>query len=270
MKKSILIVLLVAALFIICVLAVSANAGISEKDNIRVVKGVMDVFKTRNLDTLDELMEPKLAAQGKAMFQRWWKKFAQVNVTIDDMFAVGDQVAMRYTFNGLKDTLNQEDWTFKHVTIWKVVDGKVAHIWIATENMMPEYVKHGFTMKSPEPKTMEGKIRATKADMATIGLAIASYIEDYSKAPKAESIVELARMIQPFYIRTCPTADAWTAQLYYKYDKKNPKNYWIGSSGSDLKFKGFHQKGVWNINDADKGNDIVFHNGTFIYHPDLK
>ena len=112
--------------------------------------------------------------------------------------------------------------------------------------------------------------RATMADMHTIGRALMYHIKDYNQAPKANSIKELSTILQPVYIKTLPLADAWENEILYKVDPRNPKNYWIGSPGSDGKFEGFDQEGTWKFEGGEKGQDIVLANGDFTYMPNLE
>ena len=113
-------------------------------------------------------------------------------------------------------------------------------------------------------------LRATMGDMNTVGRALKHYIEDYNQAPRANSIEELRTILQPFYIKTLPLADAWENEILYKVDPKDPKKYWIGSPGSDGKFQGFDQKGTWKFEEREKGQDIILTNGDFTYKPDLE
>ena len=126
------------------------------------------------------------------------------------------------------------------------------------------------TTNPPPPRTFEGRLKATMSDMHTIGRALKYHIEDYKQAPKANSIKELSTILQPVYIKTLPLADAWENEILYKVDPGNPKNYWIGSPGSDGKFDGFDQKGTWKFEAGEKGQDIVLANGDFTYRPDLE
>jgi hypothetical protein len=112
--------------------------------------------------------------------------------------------------------------------------------------------------------------RATMGDMFTIGKALKNYIKDYNQAPKTNSIKELSKILQPFYIKTLPLTDAWENELLYKVDPGNSKNYWVGSPGSDGKFEGFDQEGTWKFEEGEKGQDIVLANGDFTYKPDLE
>ncbi|UCH95264.1 MAG: type II secretion system protein GspG [Candidatus Aminicenantes bacterium] len=123
---------------------------------------------------------------------------------------------------------------------------------------------------APPPKTFEGRLRVTMGDMFTIGKALRYYIEDYNQAPKVDSIKELSKILQPFYIKTLPLADAWENEILYKVDPENPKNYWIASPGSDGKFEGFDQEGTWKFEEGEKGQDIVLANGDFTYMPNLE
>jgi hypothetical protein len=113
-------------------------------------------------------------------------------------------------------------------------------------------------------------LRDTMRDMFTIGRALNSYIEDYNQAPQANSIKELSKILQPFYIKTLPLADAWENELLYKVDPGDPGKYWVGSPGSDGKFQGFDQEGTWKLEEGEKGQDIILANGDFTYKPDLE
>jgi hypothetical protein len=96
------------------------------------------------------------------------------------------------------------------------------------------------------------------------------YIDDYNRAPQTDSIKELSKILQPFYIAALPLADGWKNVILYKVDPRNPKKYWIGSPGSDGKFEGFDQEGTWRFEEGEKGQDIVLTNGDFTYKPDLE
>jgi type II secretory pathway pseudopilin PulG len=116
----------------------------------------------------------------------------------------------------------------------------------------------------------EVMLRATMADMYTIGKALKYYIKDYNQAPKTNSIKELSKILQPFYIKTLPLADAWENELLYKVDPGEPGKYWVVSPGSDGKFEGFDQEGTWKFEKEEKGQDIILADGDFTYKPDLE
>jgi hypothetical protein len=146
--------------------------------------------------------------------------------------------------------------------------GKVVKVWNGND-FLYAMRKNRVELVAPVPETLEHKLKATMGDVHVIGRAIAIYMEDYHHAPKAKTVKEVAKITQPFYIKTCPLEDAWGNDLIYKIDPKNPKNYWIASPGSDGKFNGFDQKGTWSPDD-EKGQDIVLYNGEFIYSPGME
>lgn len=270
MKKVILIVLLTLIVLLVGFSPMPAAAGSSqEEQNIEVVKKILEVIKTKEHVLLYDLMDKARAEQAVKNMTYWWKKFAEVEVEIHDIFASGNNVAVRWTLNGKKDRLLEEDWQVDYIFIFRLDNGKVVGVWGA-DNYLQVLRKHGFNIKPPAPKTFEGKLKATMSDMHTIGRALKHYIDDYNKAPQTDSIKKLSKILQPFYIKTLPLADAWENELLYKVDPKNPKNYWIGSPGSDGKFEGFDQKGTWKFEEGEKWQDIVLANGDFTYMPNLE
>ena len=271
MKKTILFLLIVLTLFMFAAgfQQAAAAAPSQEQRNIVVVKKVFEVFKTKDLDSLDNLMGKNFSEQATEVFKHWWKQFSEVKAEINDIFASGDKVAVRWTYHGIKDLDLGENWQVHFISIFQLANGKVADMWHG-DDLWKVLKKHGFTIKPPAPKTFEARLRATMNDMHTVGRALKHYIHDYNQAPKANSILELSKILQPFYIKTLPLADAWGNEILYKVDPKNPKNYWVGSPGSDVKFQGFDQKGTWKFEEGEKGQDIVLANGDFTYKPDLK
>jgi hypothetical protein len=217
----------------------------------------------------DLMDEARAKAVVEYMAASWWRKFAEVKVEIHDIFASGNKVAVGWTLNSKKDRHLGGDWQVDYIFTFRLDNGKVVGMW-AGDNYWQVLMKHGFTIKPPAPKTFEARLRATMGDMHTIGRAIKSYMEDLGHAPKAASIKELKRILQPFYIKTLPLADAWENELLYKVDPGEPGKYWIGSPGSDGKFEGFDQEGTWKFEEGEKGQDIVLANGDFTYMPNLE
>jgi hypothetical protein len=266
MKKTILkIFMILLVLMIGFQPMLNASAASVEEKNMAVVKRIFEVIKTKDTAVLDQVFSPELATSSKKVLNRWWKQYSEVKVTLTDIFASKNAVASRWTLQGMNDRELGEDWTFDFVSIFYLLDGKVVNM-VNMSNIQEVLMKHGFTLKPPLPKTFEDKLKATMSDMKTIGLVVKSYSEDLGHAPKADTIKAFAGMTQPFYIRTCPLEDGWGNRLLYKFDKKNPMSYWVASAGSDGKFDGFDQKGTWDPA-VDKGQDIVFFNGTFVCGP---
>lgn len=270
MKKVILIVLLTLFVLLMGFFPMPAPAESSQEEkNIDVVKKILEVINTKEDELLYDLMDEPRAEQAVKNVGYLWRKFAEVKAEIHDIFASGDNVAVRWTLNGKKDRHLQEDWQVDYIFIFRLDNGKVVGVW-AGDNYWQVLMKHGFTIKPPAPKTFEARLRATMGDMHTIGRALKHYIEDYNQAPQTDSIKELSKILQPFYIKTLPLTDAWENELLYKVDPKNPKNYWIGSPGSDGKFEGFDQEGTWKFEEGEKGQDIILTNGDFTYMPNLE
>lgn len=122
--------------------------------------------------------------------------------------------------------------------------------------------------KKNSSSTIKGKIESTMSDMKAIGTALEYYISDNNKAPEARTIEGLVPLLVPFYIRTLPKNDAWGNQFYYIHGAGENQGYYaIGSGGSDGKFDGFEQEGVYT---ELEGKDIIYSNGKFIFGPDLK
>lgn len=262
MKKTIMIILLV--LFTMFLGAVDAAAA--EKENTGVVEAVFNALKAKDMPALDTLMAPEPAKQMKYWLNGFMRQLTDFKVTLDDIFASGDNVAARWTLLGEKDRTIGENWTVHFVCIFQVADGKVTKMWLG-EDMQREMVRLGFKTTPPPPKTLEGKLKATMGDIHVVGRVVTLYMEDYHHAPKAKTIKEVAKVTQPFYVKTCPLQDAWGNDLIYKVDPKNPKNYWVASPGSDGKFNGFDQEGTWSP-DNENGQDIILHNGKFQYRPE--
>jgi hypothetical protein len=115
---------------------------------------------------------------------------------------------------------------------------------------------------------LKGKQKATMGDLKTLGAAIESYITDMYFAPKVESAEELAKLLEPFYIKKAPLTDGFGYAVHYTAEQDV---YSIGSGGRDGKFGGFEQTGYYVVTDIEGfGNDIIFANGTFVHGPKVK
>lgn len=116
-----------------------------------------------------------------------------------------------------------------------------------------------------------GKQKTTMLDLKTISRAIENYMRDKHHAPRVNSIKELERVLEPVYIKTLPLNDAWGNEFFYKVDKDNPRRYWIASGGSDGKFAGFDQTGVYTVSTFEEfANDFIFSDGRFVFAPRVR
>lgn len=108
----------------------------------------------------------------------------------------------------------------------------------------------------------------TMGDLKNIGSAIEGYMTDMYFAPKAESIEELAPLLEPFYIKSVPRTDGFGNAFYYTAEGEL---YSIASSGRDGKFDGFDQTGDYLVTSIEGfGNDIIYSDGNFVYGPKVK
>ncbi len=268
MKKMIALIVLVLMYLATGLQAVPAVAPApGGEDGIEVVKKLFnEAIAKEDIALLEKLVDPKPADLLKRYFGGLWKQFKDGKGSIEDIFGSGEKVAVRWTYRGVNRML-EDRWDVQFLFHFRVQQGKIVSLWIGDDALL-QMVRHGFTLKPPAPKSLKGKLKVTSADISVIGLALNSYLEDHKKAPPAATIAKVAKLIQPFYIRTCPLKDAWGNDLLYKVDPKNPANYWVASPGSDGKFEGFAQKGTWHMA-KEKGQDIILYNGKIIYGPEL-
>lgn len=120
--------------------------------------------------------------------------------------------------------------------------------------------------------SITSRLKITMRNMYILGLAIESFKADYSYVPDVSEVDQLrtygdfvgkylSRYIKPG--QPLPLDDGWGNYLYYKFADRD---YWIGSGGSDGKFSGFDQKGVYT--DLEN-NDVIYSNAKFVYLPRL-
>lgn len=115
--------------------------------------------------------------------------------------------------------------------------------------------------------SLTSRLKITMTNMYILGRAIESFRAQNGYSPQVTDISQLKTYEEfiPKYIKdekSLPMEDGWGNYLYYKAGLN--KDYWIGSGGSDGKFNGFDQKGLYSEIVA---NDVVFFNGRFIYGP---
>jgi len=145
-----------------------------------------------------------------------------------------------------------------------------------TEWKVDEVKKDGVLISIGEAKnwllrTFHGDfIKWTMGDLKSIGSAVECYMTDNYRAPVGRSIHEIRSKLEPFYIKKLPLKDAWGNDFYYHHGTgKNQDIYFIASYGSDGKFNGFNQKGIYYASPND-GRDIIFSNGYFPYAPKMR
>ncbi len=125
--------------------------------------------------------------------------------------------------------------------------------------------------------SIKEKYKKTMGDLKIFQEAILDYIIDNIQAPKVETIEELVKMdagngltFASFFLDEIeedkiPRKDPWGNDFIYKYQKDQ---FRIASPGSDGKFEGFEQKGVYlNTEKELDGKDIIISNRGFVFFP---
>lgn len=120
--------------------------------------------------------------------------------------------------------------------------------------------------------SITSRMKITMRNMYILGLAIESFKAEYSYVPDVVEVDQLrtygdfvskflSRYIKPG--QPLPLDDGWGNYFYYK---SADRDYWIGSGGSDGKFSGFDQRGVYtNL----ENSDVIYSNAKFVYLPKL-
>lgn len=124
---------------------------------------------------------------------------------------------------------------------------------------------------------IKDQYRQTMKNLETLRTGMLDYLNDFKDAPKAKTFKEMIAQdvgngltFPEFYLEQIPEdqvplKDAWGNDFIYK--SQNEK-FWFASAGSDGKFEGFEQEGVYLDTDKDiAGKDIIISNEGFIYFP---
>ena len=94
--------------------------------------------------------------------------------------------------------------------------------------------------KVKEKSRKENPQEATLTDFKSMCMAILDYSMEHGDVPNVTSIEELAKILSPMYLQSCPTQDAWDEKIIYK--KLGEGQFVLISKGADRK--------------ADTGDDI--------------
>lgn len=125
-----------------------------------------------------------------------------------------------------------------------------------------------------EQREKQPKAERTMADMRTIAVALEAYATDNERFPEG-SFEEIAKLIAPTYIRTVPMKDAWGNDYVYLVSADRSE-YRIVSPGSDdvlewdsREIRPVAPEASPTLTHAET-SDIVFQNGSFVKHPEIK
>jgi len=147
---------------------------------------------------------------------------------------------------------------------------------VGTAAILPALAVGGIVAAIAIPNLIAAKKKSeqkiTLGDMKTIGTAIESYMIDNGHAPQVESMEELKKLLEPFYIKTLPLDDGWGFEFHYIHGTGEQQDtYFLGSGGKDGLFEGFDQAGFYvAAGPGDFAKDIIFSNGMFVYGPRIK
>lgn len=114
---------------------------------------------------------------------------------------------------------------------------------------------------------MRNAQKRTMADMHSIAAAWEARADDvhsYAVAPRNKRLVtasELARALEPKYIRNLPRVDGWGAEYQFTADAET---YVIRSLGRDHKSDRADASGATSSFDSD----IIYSNGSFVQYPE--
>jgi hypothetical protein len=134
------------------------------------------------------------------------------------------------------------------------------------------------TSKTPEINVnLKDQYHQTMKNLEILRAGMLDYLNDFKDALKAKSFKEMVEQdigngltFPEFYLEQIPEdqvplKDAWGNDFIYK--SQNEK-FWFASAGSDGKFDGFTQEGVYLDTDKDMaGKDIIISNEGLIFFP---
>jgi type II secretory pathway pseudopilin PulG len=110
-----------------------------------------------------------------------------------------------------------------------------------------------------------GKQKRTMGDIRTVATAAESYAIDYNAYPAAETIDELAAVLQPTYTKVLPTRDGWNRPLDVAMRRDG---YVVRSGGRDGAYDPADPWGYAEGSTTNFKDDIVFSSGRFVRWPD--
>ncbi|MCP5109120.1 MAG: hypothetical protein GY950_37410, partial [bacterium] len=163
-------------------------------------------------------------------------KESQAKIKPDDSFRDKEEIIRQYT---------------------QLVHGKV------TGSTNPAVIKFLAKMRRA---AITSRIKITMRNIYLLGRAIESFKVNNQDVPRIKDVEQLKTYQDfiPNYFKdeqSLPQEDGWGNYLYYKAEGND---YWLGSGGSDGKFSGFDQEGLYT---ELEGSDVVYSNGQFVFGP---
>jgi hypothetical protein len=108
--------------------------------------------------------------------------------------------------------------------------------------------------------------KRTMADIRTVATAVEALATDLNAYLSSRSIDDLAKLLEPTYIKRLPRTDAWEYPLRYESDSET--EYRIGSGGRSGEWEKPRLSDYTPRPTDTMDADIVFGNGSFIQYPE--
>ena len=114
----------------------------------------------------------------------------------------------------------------------------------------------------------EGREKSTLGTMRTVATAVELYSIDHQRYPVAVSMLDLARVLEPTYVKSLATTDGWRNSFEYAA-ASDGQGYRIRSSMADGKWDVPMDGYVDGFNPCgDIDSDVVFDTGSFLRWPE--
>lgn len=261
--------------------------GLSEAKETRQITEAIDDFSKKLEETIPEFNE--LLAKYPAFKERMEKEKSENNTLSEKTLAKNEALAklivvglfteniIKIQENKYKDQADIRDALKKLVTLQGTmkIDEPLkgeAEVGVQYNNLVTGQMTGSPKVQKFFEKLHQASVTSTLKitirKMIQLGRAIHAYRTERGYAPKVTEIDQL-KTYEDFISKyseggtPLPLDDGWGNYLYYKTEGND---YWLGSAGSDGRFEGFDQKGMYT--DVE-GKDVILSNGRFIYYPKL-
>lgn len=123
---------------------VMGDPGDREKNKDLIRREEEEVWNQRNLDTFEELYSPDFINHDPGSpdvtdfesFKQFWTMVGEItqdyHLTVEDMIAEGDKVAIRWS-SRFADATTKKPVNNKGIVIYRLADGKIVEAWFSTD-----------------------------------------------------------------------------------------------------------------------------------------
>jgi predicted ester cyclase len=200
-----------------------------------------EVWLKGNVDAMDEFMAPNYVdhpnlpglppgPEGMKQALTYYRSaFPELQATLDDIFAAGDRVALRWS---ARDT-HLGEWldvpptghhfTMSGITIYRIAEGKAVEGWNSIEVNPTEEEQRWFTegsgwpSRSPDIPASERDPSPSFWDVLTRNLTWFSRVREAQERERIEQELQVARQIQRELLpEATPELDGWELTTYYE------------------------------------------------------